>query len=230
MSEIREKIPFRTDESALKKLAYNDCVYAWLLLHAHYEKDSRHSYIYKKDFTFLQIGKDIHRHRDTVSKRFKELIKNGIIYECEYKKSVVYKMPYFSEFEELDGPTVLALLTLPIKDQREELVKTYAYLLARKRQQKNTDMQNGIDKPPVFFTSANDIIEAFGHSNGHSQTFDRIRFNLTVLQGAGIIEFEITPFYQNPDGTFNPSQMRVYRVNKKASDQWLGTRKSADNE
>lgn len=222
---MERNIPFRTDLNFLKKLAYNDCVYAWLLLHSHFNKEERHNYIYKNEFTFKQIASDIHRHRDTVSKRFKELINNGIIYEYEYNRKTVYKMTYFDDFEELDGETVLGLLTLPIKEQREELIKTYAYLLSRKRSQKKTDMGDCIDRAPVFYTSANDIILAFGHSNGHQQTFDRIKFNLTVLQGAGIIEFEITPFCHKPDGTFDPSQMRVYRVNKCASKKWLGKEK-----
>lgn len=221
---MEKTIPFRTESAFLKKLAYNDCVYAWLLLHSHFNKNERHNYIYKNEFTFKQIGQDIHRHRDTVSKRFKELIEKGIIYEYEYNRKIAYKMAYFEDFEELDGETVLGLLTLPIKEQREELIKTYAYLLARKRQQKQNDINDNINRAPIFYTSANDIILAFGHSNGHQQTFDRIRFNLTVLQGAGIIEFEITPFYKKPDGTFDPSQMRVYKVNKRASEKWLGNK------
>lgn len=222
---MEKNIPFRTDLNFLRKLAYNDCIYAWLLLHSHFNQQERHNYIYKNEFTFKQIASDIHRHRDTVSKRFKELINKGIIYECEYNRKIAYKMTYFNDFEELDGETVLALLTLPIKEQREELIKTYAYLLSRKRLQKKQDMKDNNNCAPVFYTSANDIILAFGHSNGHQQTFDRIKFNLTILQGAGIIEFEITPFCQRPDGTFDPSQMRVYRVNKCASEKWLGKKK-----
>lgn len=215
MSELLKNIYFRTDEQMLKKMAYSDCVYAWLLLHSHYTEGERHNYIYKNEFTFKQIAADLHRHRDTVSKRFKVLIKEGIIFESEYNRKKVYKMTHSNVFEKLHGLTVLRLLTLPIKEQREELIKTYAFLLKRKREAENAG-ENG------FYTSANDIILAFGHSNGNTQIFDSIRLNLTVLQGAGIIEFEITPFYQRSDGTIDPSQMFVYKVNNKASDKWLG--------
>lgn len=217
LSELLKNIYFRTDEHMLKKMAYSDCVYAWLLLHSHYIEGERHNYIYKNEFTFKQIAADLHRHRDTVSKRFKVLIKEGIIFESEYNRKKVYKMTHSDVFEKLHGLTVLRLLTLPIKEQREELIKTYAFLLKRKREAEKAG-ENG------FYTSANDIILAFGHSNGNTQIFDSVRLNLTVLQGAGIIEFEITPFYQHPDGTIDPSQMFVYKVNNKASDKWLGVK------
>jgi hypothetical protein len=32
---MQDKIPFRTDTRTLQKLAYNDCVYAWLLVHSY---------------------------------------------------------------------------------------------------------------------------------------------------------------------------------------------------
>lgn len=215
MNECLKNIYFRTDEQMLKKMAYTDCVYAWLLLHSHYIDGERHNYIYKNEFTFKQIAADLHRHRDTISKRFKDLLKNEIIFESEYNRKKVYKMTHVNEFEKLHGLTVLRLITLPIKEQREELIKTYAYLLKRKRESIKREEKG-------FYTSANDIILAFGHSNGNSQMFDNVRFNLTVLQGAGIIEFEITPFYQRADGTIDPSQMFVYKVNDKASNKWLG--------
>lgn len=215
MGDCLKNIYFRTDETMLKKMAYSDCVYAWLLLHSHYVEGERHNYIYKSEFTFKQIAADLHRHRDTVSKRFKTLIEEGVIFESEYNRKKVYKMTHVNEFEKLHGLTVLRLITLPIKEQREELIKTYAYLLKRKREAKKEGEKG-------FCTSANDIILAFGHSNGNTQMFENVRFNLTVLQGAGIIEFEITPFCQKADGTVDPSQMYVYRVNDKASDKWLG--------
>jgi hypothetical protein len=103
------------------------------LLHSHYKKGERYNYIYKNEFSYKQIGADIHKHRDTVSKRFKELL-GVVIYEFEYNGKKAYKMPYFDEFETLDGPTVLGLITLPVKEQREELIKTYAFLLKRRRE------------------------------------------------------------------------------------------------
>jgi len=45
-------INFVVNENKLKEMAYGDTVYAWLLLHSHYNPDENHNYIYKKDFTY----------------------------------------------------------------------------------------------------------------------------------------------------------------------------------
>ena len=221
-------IPFRTEVDVMKKLSYNDNVYAWLLLHSHYTQNEKHNYIYKEEFTYKGIGKDIRKNQETVSKRFKELLKEGIVQEFQYNRKKAYKMPYYErEFESLDGDTVMALLTLPCKEYKEELIKTYAYLLKRKRQQKQEDLANNINQAPIFRTSAKEILEDFGHSTGHQSGYDRMRFIFTILQGAGIIEFEIIPLTRKFDGTYDPSRLSVYKVNKKADEKWLGIRKSS---
>lgn len=220
-----KSIPFRTEQRVLKDLSYNDNVYAWLLLHSHYTAGERHNYIYKEEFTYRQIGNDIRKNEKTVSKRFKELESTLIIQAFTYNGKTAYKMPYYErEFEELDGKTVMGLLTLPCKDYREELIKTYAYLLKRKRQAKEDDKANGIDRAPVFRISGKEVLEEFGHSTGHGQSYERMRMIFTVLQGAGIIEFEVIPLTKRADGKIDPQRLSVYKVNKKASDKWLGIR------
>ena len=220
---MQKEIYFDTRDETFRKLAYNDSVYAWLLLHSHYKKGERHNYIYKNEFTFKQIGEDIHKHRDTVSKRFKDLIAKEVIFEGQYNGKTAYKMPYFNEFETLDGLTVLGLITLPVKEQREELVKTYAYLLKRKREKTEEQKSLGLKgSDNSFNTSAAAILRDFGHSTSHVQSFDRMRLIFTILQGAGIIKYQQTPFCKKPDGTFDPAQLIVYQVNNKASDTWLG--------
>lgn len=54
-----KRITFNTEEEVLKDLAYNDIVYAWLLLHSHYNPEEKHNYIYKNAFTYKGIAKDI---------------------------------------------------------------------------------------------------------------------------------------------------------------------------
>lgn len=216
---MQNKIPFTTNSTDLKRLAYNDCIYAWLLVHSYENKDEYHSYIYKNSFTFQQIAKDTHRSRQTVSRRFKEMLITednpcGFIKEVIYCGEKAYKLPYTNPFQYLHGQTVIKLLNLPLKDQKEELIKTLAYILEKKKQ-KNREGSNN------FNVTSKEIIEAFGHSIGNKQTYERIRLNLTVLQGAGIIKFK-TINYDNRDGM--PPQMYVYYVSDegRASDEWLG--------
>jgi len=115
----------------------------------------------------------------------------------------------------MHGETVFQLLCLPLKDTREELIKTYAYLLKRKRENKL--------KP--FLCSSTEILSVFGHSAGNTQSFDRMKMIFTILQGADIIKFRTTLSEQKPDGTWRPAYMEIYGVNYKASDEWLGVKK-----
>lgn len=216
---MQNKIPFSVELDKLKRLAYNDCVYAWLLVHSFENKGEYHCYIYKNSFTFQQIAKDIHRSRQTVSRRFNELLRTednpfGFITEDIYCGEKVYKLPYSNPFQYLHGETVIKLLNLPLKDQKEELIKTLAYLLKKKKEKQLENANN-------FNITAKEIIEAFGHSIGNKQTYERIRLNLTVLQGAGIIKFK-TVNYDNRENM--PPHMFVYYVadEGKASDEWLG--------
>ena len=111
-----KKINFVTNKQKLRQMAYGDAIYAWLLLHSHYDENENHNYIYKRDFTYTEIGKDIHRSRQTVSKNFEKLLNsnNGsgkdLIYENQ--KDGIYILPCFREFEQLNADTVLNLFWL----------------------------------------------------------------------------------------------------------------------
>lgn len=214
------KINFVTNEQKLKEMAYGDTVYAWLLLHSHYDPDEEHNYIYKNEFTYEMIGKDIGRTRQTISKRFKELLaqslenKDGVrkdlIYECGKK----YNLPCFRDFQQLDKDTVLNLFRLCGQSRREELLKTYAWLLKKfEKGEKNI--------------SFNDIILTFGHSKGNEQTYNRYKDILTTLQGAGLIKFRTD--VARTQGKYGKT-LYVYQVNKKASQEWLDKNKEDNNE
>lgn len=215
MKNIQKSIPFRTEDIILKELAYNDCVYAWLLLHSHYNPEESHNYIYKEEINFSNVATMIHRSRQTVSKRFKKLIEDGIVQQCIYNGKVCYKMHYFKDFESLHGPTVCQLLCLPVDKQKEGIVKTYALLLKKKR----IALREGHRS---FSTSSKEILTSLGLSATHIKQYDDMRAILTILQGAGIIKFKTTVFEKRTDGTFVPPQMIIYEVNDKASDEWLG--------
>jgi hypothetical protein len=87
-----------------------------------------------------------------------------------------YILPCFRDFQKLDSETVLNLFRLCGKSRREELIKTYAWLL-----KKNSKKEKEI--------SFEDMINAFGHSKGNEQTYNRYKDILTTLQGAGLIKF-----------------------------------------
>ena len=215
-------IPFTTNTEKYKKLAYNDCVYAWLLAHSYEDKKEYHCYIYKESFTFEKIGKDINRTRQTVGKRFKELIDANLIVEKKVCGKTAFLMPYSNPFEYIDTETAVKLLALPLKEQKEELIKTLSYILKKKT-------QANLEKKSNFTITSKEILEEFGHSIGNEQSYQRIRMNLTVLQGAGIIKFK-TINYNDQKGM--PPVMVVYQVNStgRASDEWLGGGEAEEKE
>lgn len=216
---VLNKIYFTVNQNKLREMAYGDSIYAWLLLHSHFNPDENHNYIYKNEFTFEQIGRDIHRTRQTVSKRFKELLNakdiesKDLIYYDESCKA--YILPCFRDFEQLNADTVLNLFWLygqGNKNRKEELIKTYAWL---KKQIKLKEKD----------ISYEDLLIAFGHAKGNEQTYQRYKEILTVLQGAGLIKFrtDSTRGRAN-DGKFIKT-FYVYQVNDKASQEWIDKKK-----
>lgn len=209
------KINFVVNQNKLREMAYGDTIYAWLLLHSHYNEIEDHNYIYKKDFSYTEIGKDIHRTRQTISTRFNALLgkrddigKPLIYYE---EKSKAYILPSFREFEKLDAETVLNLFWLCGEGdtkRKEELIKTYAWI---KKQFKNKNKQ----------ISFEDLIQAFGHSDGNKQIYARYKDILTTLQGAGLIKFRTDiNTYRDAKGQFSKT-FYIYQVNERASKEWL---------
>lgn len=214
------KINFVTNEQKLKEMAYGDSVYAWLLLHSHYDPDEDHNYIYKNEFTYEMIGKDIGRTRQTVSKRLKELLAQSLESDGSFKKDLIYEqgkkynLPCFRDFQQLDKDTVLNLFRLCGQSRREELIKTYAWLL-KKFEKKEKEI------------SFNDIIFAFGHAKGNEQTYNRYKDILTTLQGAGLIKFRTDTI--RTQGKYGKT-LYVYQVNKRASQEWLDKNKEEETE
>lgn len=212
---VLTEIKFVTQPKKLIEMAYSDTIYAWLLLHSHYDPDEHHNYIYKKDFTYRQIAKDIGRNEKTVSKRFKELLAlsenvgsgRDLIWYDENSKA--YILPNFQDFQKLDAQTVLNLFRLSSQQsRREELVKTYAWL----RKEFETHHKE---------ISYADLIVAFGHAFGNQSTYDRYKDILTTLQGAGLIKFRTDlDNHRNSKGQFDKT-LYVYKVEKKASKEWL---------
>lgn len=216
---MTRQINFVVSQQELEDMAYGDAIYAWLLLHSHYDVGEDHNYIYKKDFTYEMIGKDIGRSRQTVSKRFKELLALCNKEERAGRKDLIvdmgkyYILPCFRDFQKLDSETVLNLFRLCGKSRREELIKTYAWLL-----KKNSKKEKEI--------SFEDMINAFGHSKGNEQTYNRYKDILTTLQGAGLIKFR-TSLLRTEKGQYGKT-IYIYEVNKKANLEWLDKKGEQD--
>lgn len=218
---MQDKIPFTTADSDFQKLAYNDNVYAWLLSHSNKNRAENLYYIPKEKATYTQIAREIHKTRQTVAKRIQQLIQYGYILEQTFYGKATYIIPIHGPFQYLHTKTVIKLLNLPTEEQKEELIKTLAYLLNKKSMY--------LDESGEFNLTLKEIITAFGHSAGETSNYDRIKTNLTILQGAGIIKFKMINYKDRPN---MPPIMHVYYVSPegRASDEWLGIKEVTQSE
>lgn len=160
------------------------------------------------------MAKDLKRSRQTISKRFKELLALSNASERAGRRDILvdmgkyYVLPCFRDFQKLDCDTVLNLFRLCGKARREELVKTYAWLLKKFE----------ANEKEISYT---DLITTFGHSKGHEETYNRFKDILTTLQGAGLIKFRTTiDTARARSGQFSKG-LYIYQVNKKADTEWL---------
>lgn len=203
-----DSIVFPSSIEDLRQLEYNDDILAWWILH--FENKA----VQKSDFTYKQISQDIGISRQTASSRFQNLINKkcnrGFLIEKKNNNSCSYALSYLNKTQLLNKKTVKKLLEINKSNKNEELIKTLVYILEKKQQ-----------KICPFTLTVKEILTNFGHSIGNITAYNRIRNNLDILQGAGIIKFK-TVNYDNRDGM--PPQMYVYYVadEGKASDEWLG--------
>lgn len=186
-------ILFPSSVVVLQKMNTNDCVYSWLLLHSQFNEEYHYNYIYKDDFTFTQIGNDINCSRITVSKKFKDLLNKNIIKQSNYNNKIIYIFAPDGEQEKVNKEVLLKLLSLLRKGCAQELIKTYIWI----KKQYNSGQTT---------FSCCDLINAFGHSRGHKEIFDKYRKNFQLLQEAGLINYTSNlNSLRSHDGTFQKS-------------------------
>jgi hypothetical protein len=179
-SELATQIYFPASKRELKNMEYGDAIYTWLLLHSHYNINKNCNCIYKADFTYEAIGKDIGRTRQTVSKRLKKLLSSSSDRSEEenliIESDKCYLLPYFKDSQTLDKELILELLNFSKNSCNEELIKTYVWLLKKYKKEEKA-------------ISYGDIITAFGHTKGNKQVYNRYKNNFSILQKAGLVKF-----------------------------------------
>lgn len=192
-----------------KQISYNDAIYIWLLAHSCYNDIEKYNYINGDNSTYIDIGKEIGKSRQTVSKRFKSLLNNSNTIELLYydKNKNIYIFPNFKETTKIKKETISILLRLCYENpELEELIKIYLWI---KMQYEQSNKSIGL----------NDLIAAFGHSKGNKQIYNRYKDILTTLQGAGLIKFKTT-LSRSQNGQYFKSLI-ISEVNRKASQEWL---------
>ena len=209
MSEHLNKIPYPAREEELVQLFYHDIVYAWLLLHSHFSQEETHNYIYKKDFSCTSIGRSCHKNRNTVATHIKKLVNEGFLKDCgEY-----YTMPHFPRFQYLHDKTIFGLITLQLnKEILDGTISAYAYLWNL------YDFEKQHTDNPVFRMSMTQLGKHLGLTMTHNSSYDKIRTIITILSGAGLIEYHVIDVHNTP---LQLSTLEFTKVNWKAKEDWL---------
>jgi hypothetical protein len=164
-------LKYPSDKNLLISMNYEDNLYAWLLLQAHYNQNEDYYYLYKNSFTFIRLSESLKKSRQTISKEFKHLQDLGLITEGSNFGEKIYILPCRRTSQLLCRNTLSTLLEISCERKLNELIKTFIYTL-------NIKKENRLSQP----IAAGEVLNYFNHSIGHKTSYERVRNNLKVLQ------------------------------------------------
>lgn len=120
------QIPSNKELTSNKK--YSDIFYGYLQQKSHLDKESGLRFLWKKDVKYTEIARDLDLTRQTASKRFNNLIEQGLIYYDELNKRYIIKK-LESELAALLPCDTVRILCVNLKERSLSvlayLIKTY---------------------------------------------------------------------------------------------------------
>jgi hypothetical protein len=171
------QIPSDKIYTANKK--YSDILYGYLQHISHLDKDRKIRFIMKKEIKYTDIGKELNMHRQTVSTKFNNLIKQGlIIYNENYMR---YELVTIEDklATLLPDDTVRILCN----SLQERCLSILAYLLKTYIQHNETSCQFNLD---IIKEQVGLCVDNRGCNN------QVIKDCLLVLQKLGFITYHVT--------------------------------------
>ena len=183
---------------SFKTIEYSDAIFGWLFSHSFFENGDY--FIFKEDFSFTQLAKELNKNRITISKRFDILIQNNFISEAKIKNKMAYKIEQQNFFINVSKNFINDFLCLPFVTKEEEFLKTYLWLKSQFQKGK-TDFSYG------------DLIESFGHSKGNKKVYDRFKIILNELQNQKLIILDTQKSNRNKQGQFTKT-FKILGINE----------------
>ena len=173
----------KTKEYCANK-GYYDILYGYLQEQSQWEKNQYNNrrYVEKSIINYSQLGRKLGLSRQTVSKKFKNLIDLGLIKDEQGDK--YYLTPLSSDIASLIPNPTLKLITDTLN---EYSISVYVYLLVRY-------IANGEE---YFIFKLSDIKKHIGICATTRSNDDVIVNILFVLQKIGLIKYHLTTFQQN---------------------------------
>ena len=173
----------KTKEYCANK-GYYDILYGYLQEQSQWEKNQYNNrrYVEKSIINYSQLGKKLGLSRQTVSKKFKNLIDLGLIKDEQGDK--YYLTPLSSDIASLIPNPTLKLITDTLN---EYSISVYVYLLVRY-------IANGEE---YFIFKLSDIKKHIGICATTRSNDDIITNILFVLQKIGLIKYHLTTLQQD---------------------------------
>lgn len=163
---------------------YYDILYGYLQEQSQWEKNQYNNrrYVEKSIINYSQLGRKLGLSRQTVSKKFKNLIDLGLIKDEQGDK--YYLTPLSSDIASLIPNPTLKLITDTLN---EYSISVYVYLLVRY-------IANGEE---YFIFKLSDIKKHIGICTTTRSNDDIITNILFVLQKIGLIKYHLTTLQQD---------------------------------
>lgn len=205
--EIRKEIQQEVETETINKnmsldlfktIEYSDIIFGWLFSHSFLENEDY--FIFKEDFSFTQLAKELNKNRITISKRFNILIQKNFISEVKIKNKIAYKIEQQNFFINVSKNFINDFLCLPFVTKEEEFLKTYLWLKSQ------------FQKGKIDF-SYRDLIESFGHSKGNKKVYDRFKIILNELQNQKLIILDTQKSNRNKHGQFTKT-FKILGINE----------------
>lgn len=173
----------KTKEYCANK-GYYDILYGYLQEQSQWEKNQYNNrrYVEKSIINYSQLGKKLGLSRQTVSKKFKNLIDLGLIKDEQGDR--YYLTPLSSDIASLIPNPTLKLITDTLN---EYSISVYVYLLVRY-------IANGEE---YFIFKLSDIKKHIGICATTRSNDDIITNILFVLQKIGLIKYHLTTLQQD---------------------------------
>lgn len=205
--EIRKEIQQEVETETINKnisldlfktIEYSDTIFGWLFSRSFLENEDY--FIFKEDFSFTQLAKELNKNRITISKRFNILIQKNFISEVKIKNKIAYKIEQKNFFINVSKNFINDFLCLPFVTKEEEFLKTYLWLKSQ------------FQKGKIDF-SYRDLIESFGHSKGNKKVYDRFKIILNELQNQKLIILDTQKSNRNKHGQFTKT-FKILGINE----------------
>ena len=163
---------------------YYDILYGYLQQQSQWEqkKNNNRRYVNKKLINFSQLGRQLGISRQTVSNKFKKLIKLGLVIDEPGDK--YYLTPLSADIASLIPNPTLKLITDTLN---EYSISVYVYLL----------MRYIANDEKEFLFKLSEIKKHIGICATTRSNDDIIVNILFVLQKIGLIKYHLTTFQQN---------------------------------